>query len=191
MSNSGRLFVLSAPSGTGKSTVLRELRERCPELAFSISYTTRPRRGSERDGVEYHFVDVTPFRSMIVQGEFIEWAEVHGHFYGTARKNLEDLLQAGRDVLLDIDVQGGSAIKQAFPDATTIFLLPPSLEVLKERLAGRGTESPEELRIRLANARRELAFQDRYDHRVVNDRLEEACGAIEHIITHSSRPSRD
>ncbi|MFA4874491.1 MAG: guanylate kinase [bacterium] len=180
--NRGRLFVISAPSGTGKSTVLARIRERFPDIAFSVSCTTRPCRGSERDGVDYHFVDRETFEDMVKRGEFVEWAEVHGEFYGTPRTLLEQMTARGQDVLLDIDVQGGMAIKGAFPDAVTIFLVPPSLEELKSRLANRGTESDDQVKLRLENARREMSYRQNYDYSIVNDRVERACDELAALI---------
>lgn len=180
--NKGRLFVISAPSGTGKSTVLAEVRRRLPDFEFSVSCTTRPARADEKDGREYHFIDREGFEAMIGDGAFVEWAEVHDNLYGTPRAPIEDALGAGRDVLLDIDVQGGMAIKKAFPEAVTVFLLPPDFEELQRRLAGRGTDSDDQIKLRLDNARKEMDFKDKYDRCVVNDSVERAAGELVDMI---------
>jgi guanylate kinase len=186
----GRIFVISAPSGTGKSTVVEGLLHRFPHLAYSVSCTTRSPRVAEHQGVDYHFVDRDTFMSMRQDGEFVEWAEVHGELYGTPRQPLKEAVERGLDIVLDIDVQGGLAIKDAFPEAVTIFLLPPSFEVLKERLAGRGTDSPEQIRIRLENARNELSYKDRYDHHIINDEVSKALDELAKLI-HSTAPNSD
>ena len=178
----GRLFVISAPSGTGKSTVVAKLRERFPDLGFSISCTTRPRREGEEEGVHYRFIDRGLFERMAAEGEFAEWAEVHGRLYGTPRLPLERMLSEGQDVLLDIDVQGGMAIKRAFPEAVAIFIVPPGMEELERRLTSRGTDSPEQVALRLDNARNEMKFKDRYDRVVVNDTVERAVDELSAII---------
>ncbi len=178
----GRIFVISAPSGTGKSTVVAGVRKRFPELGFSISYTTRPMRGEERDGVEYHFVDRETFERMIAESKFAEWAEVHGNYYATSKEQLEDSMREGRDLILDIDVQGGIAIKESIDEAITVFLLPPSMEVLRERLLKRATDSREQVELRLANAKEELEYQDRYDYRIVNDEVERAVEELSELI---------
>jgi guanylate kinase len=139
-------------------------------------------REGEKDGVDYHFIDRTSFEDMVKNDGFAEWAEVHGHLYGTTRAQLEAAIREGRDLLLDIDVQGGMSIKRAFPEAVAIFLLPPSMEVLKQRLSGRATDSPEQIRLRLENARHELTFKDRYDHTVVNDAFQRAAEEIARIM---------
>ena len=178
----GHLFVISAPSGAGKSTVLSCVRKRLGDLEFSVSYTTRGIRGDESDGVEYHFVDRARFEAMTRAGDFLEWAHVHGELYGTLRAPIEEATDAGRDVLMDIDVQGGMSIKDKFPEAVTVFLLPPDTQELKQRLSGRATDNPEQIKLRLASASREMAFADRYDHRIINDRIERACDELCDLI---------
>jgi guanylate kinase len=148
----GSLFVVSAPSGTGKTTLCQKLREALPDLKFSVSYTTRKPREGEINDVHYTFVDEDEFRLMITDGEFVEWAQVHGNFYGTSKKRIEALMNEGLDVLLDIDVQGGGQIRAHFPDSVLIFVLPPSMDELKKRLSGRMTDSEDVINKRLVNA---------------------------------------
>ena len=179
----GLLIVISAPSGTGKSTVVRRLLARMPRLIHSVSCTTRAPRTGETDGVDYHFVTEKEFEHRIQRGYFLEWAKVHDASYGTPRRPIDDAIARGMGILLDIDVQGGMAIKQAFPDALTIFLLPPSLTILEERLKDRATDNRETMRVRLENAKGEMAYQNRYDDRVVNDDLDRAVESIERLIT--------
>jgi guanylate kinase len=178
----GHLFIISAPSGAGKSTLGRLLRRRCPELAYSISSTTRAPRPGEVDGTDYFFVDPERFRRGIANGEWAEWAEVHGNWYGTSRAVIDGALEGGRDLLLDIDVQGAAQIVERYPDAVTIFIRPPSLDVLRRRLVGRATDSPAAIRRRLEDARTEMACQERYRHVVVNDHLEDALEELVAII---------
>lgn len=178
----GHVYVISAPSGTGKTTVIRQLRTLCPELAHSISYTTRAPRAGEQHGVEYCFVDAATFQRMIDHGEFIEWARVHAHSYGTPTAQIEASLQSGRDIMLDIDVQGAMLVKRHDASATLIFLAPPSMPVLEQRLRQRGTESAEAIALRLQQAQHELAQQQIYDHVVVNDTVDAACAQILALI---------
>jgi guanylate kinase len=179
---SGRLVVLSGPSGVGKTTVGEALLKGSRRLRRSVSVTTRPRRAGEHDGRDYHFVTEARFRSWLRRGEFLEHARVHRRRYGTLRGPTEVALRKGRDVLLVIDVQGSRQIRRKAPGAVTLFLLPPGWGVLEARLRGRGTEDPETLRTRLATARRELREQGRYDHVLVNDRLEDTVRAIRWIL---------
>ncbi len=178
----GRLFVISAPSGTGKSTIIRKVRGGLDRLAYSISHTTRPPRGSERDGVDYYFVDRAGFDRMIAQGALVEWAEVYGAYYGTSVPELERLTREGLDVLLDIDHQGARNIRARFPDAVLIYLLPPSLEALEARLSGRGTDSPESIRNRMEKSYREMTHCAWYDYIVINDDLDQAVAAVRAVI---------
>lgn len=178
----GLPIVISAPSGCGKTTVVDELRRLRPELVRSISATTRPPRIGERDGVDYYFLTEEEFRRRIDEGLFAEYAQVHGHYYGTPEESLERLLASGRDVLLVIDVQGGLALKRAFPEAVTIFLLPPSMEELEARLRGRGTEPEDVIERRLANAKAEMDCAPLYQYRVVNDDVERAAREVAAII---------
>ena len=183
MSNSrkGRLVVISAPSGTGKSTVCRIIGSREPDVALSVSYTTRKPRGKEQDGVEYHFVSDATFDRMIAEGKFLEWAEVHAKRYGSGREETETLISAGKDVLFDIDVQGGQQIKQAVEQVVLIFLLPPSIDELVRRLSKRKTESENEIRRRLKVAVWEMEQGKSYHHHVINGDLDDAVEEVEEI----------
>lgn len=174
--------VISGPSGVGKNTVLGRILATCPETAYCLSTTCRPPRGGERDGVDYHFLTRPAFEAAVAAGEFVEWAEVHGQLYGTRRADLEAHLSAGRDVLLQKDVQGGMALSAAYPEALLIYLLPPSWEELERRLTGRATDEPNEIARRLETARRENEMARHYTHWVVNDALEETITAVQHII---------
>jgi guanylate kinase len=187
------VFIISAPSGSGKSTLVNELRTRVAGLKFSISYTTRPPRGSEQNGREYFFVTVPEFAHMVQRDEFLEHAEFSGHSYGTARRFLCEAREAGDDLLLDIDVQGAAQIKARIPDAATIFVLPPDRKTLEWRLKNRGSDSEEERRRRLDTARREIENYDKYDYILVNDRLEPSVDQLKAIVLsertrHSGRP---
>jgi guanylate kinase len=182
----GRLVVLSGPSGVGKDTVLRTLFDLEPSLRYSVSYTTRRPRPGEVDGVSYSFVDVATFRDMVDRGEFLEWANVHGNLYGTSLRRVREHLERGEDVVLKIDVQGAAQLRgKVGGEAVFIFLLPPSVEELRERLRSRESESDESLAQRDADAVRELAQAGRYDHRVVNDQVERAAREILDIVAAS------
>ncbi len=178
--------VLCAPSGTGKTTVARALLERRDDLLFSVSMTTRPRRRAERDGVDYRFVEREAFESMVAAGQFLEWAEVHGELYGTPRANLTAAIEAGKCLLLDIDVHGARQVMRAVPETVTIFLLPPSFKQLLQRLRRRGSEGASDLRRRLETARRELDAVDEFRYVVINDRLEDTVDRVESIFTPAS-----
>lgn len=181
-SRSGLLIVLSAPSGGGKSSVAKALLTADDQLDYSVSVTTRPRRPDEIDGHHYHFVSPAEFHQLVGADAFIEHAEVHGHCYGTRRESVESQLSAGRDLLLDLDVQGGLNVKRTFPDAVLIFLLPPSLEVLRARLEKRATDPADAIRHRLANAEREIMHWDRYDYAVMNDDLDATVMRVRGIL---------
>lgn len=174
-SSMGKIVVIIGPSGTGKSTLLERLKSDVPSLVESISYTTRPIRESETDGVHYFFISKEKFMTMVDNNEFLEWFEVHGDYKGTGKKFVQKSLEAGTNLLFDLDVQGADALKAAFPDdAKAIFIAPPSLEELEKRLRNRGTESSKSLEIRLENSKKEILRKDDYDYCVINDELERA-----------------
>jgi len=170
----GNLYVVAAPSGTGKTTLVRMLLDSEPDVRLSISFTTREPRTGEVDGEAYHFIDAAEFRAMIGRQEFLEWAEVHGNFYGTSKKWIADQLAAGADVLLEIDWQGAQQVRKIFPQAIGIFILPPSMEELERRLTGRGTDSADVISRRLAAAQAEMRHVEEFDYVIINNRLEEA-----------------
>ena len=176
------LIVIAAPSGGGKSTVLARVFAEVQGLLFSVSHTTRPPRKGEEDGREYFFVNPERFRSLVAQHAFLEWAEVHGNLYGTTRGELDRARALSRDLVLDIDVQGAEQVVKTHPGALTIFIRPPSLEVLKKRLKGRGTDSAESLAVRIRNAEIELARAGEFQHVVVNDDLDAAVNEVKSII---------
>lgn len=175
-------LVVAAPSGAGKTSLTRALLESRDDLAFSVSATTRDRRPHEREGVDYHFVDGAGFDAMIEAGEFVEWAMVHGERYGTTRAAIQAGVDAGRVVVLDIDIQGAAAIRDRFAEAVLVFVLPPSGEELSRRLAGRGSEAEAERRRRLINARAELPSAPRFDYVVVNDDFDAGVAALSAIV---------
>ncbi|MFO7247746.1 MAG: guanylate kinase [Bacillota bacterium] len=179
----GLLIVLSGPSGVGKGTVCAALRKLCPNLVYSVSATTRPPRPGEQEGVNYFFKTREEFERMIEQGELLEWAEYVGNYYGTPRRFVEEMLAQGKDVLLEIEVQGAMQVKRQFPDGVFIFLVPPSMEELRRRIHGRGTEGSGAITERLETARAELAMMAEYDYVVVNDSVEHACERIRAIVT--------
>ena len=179
---SGQLFVISAPSGTGKSTVAMAVRQRVPGLGYSISHTTRKPRGNERNGIDYHFVDDQTFTKMIDEGDLVEWAKVYDNFYGTSSSNLQDQTASGLDVLMDVDIQGGRNIKKRFPDSVLIFLLPPSLEELERRLRKRGTDDEPVIESRMESAVDDIKNCVWYDYIIVNDKLEPAIDEAQSII---------
>mgnify|MGYP000372187923 FL=1 len=178
----GLLILISGPSGTGKGTVCDLLRQKHPEISYSISATTRQPRPGEQDGVNYYFYTKEKFREMIDQGQLLEWAEVYGNFYGTPKQKVLDRLDAGEDILLEIDTQGALNVMKVMPEGLFIFLLPPSLEELAARLKGRGTETEESLHRRLGAAVDEIKLATKYRYVVVNDEVEDAQETIANII---------
>jgi guanylate kinase len=176
------VFVITGPSGVGKGTLIRGLLERIPELELSTSATTRKPRPGEQDGVEYHFLTPKQFDEHVRAGDFVEHATYSGNKYGTLRSELERRVQDGRPVVLEIEVQGARQVREAIPDAVAVFIAPPSLDALRARLVGRGTDSPEQVDERLATAERELEAQPEFAHVVVNDRLEQATQELEGIV---------
>lgn len=186
----GNLFVVSSPSGGGKTTVLGAALRRDPGLRYSVSATTRPPRPGERDGVDYFFLDAEDFDRRIKGGGFLEWAEVHGHRYGTPVEPIWGWIEEGRDVLLDLDVQGALDVKRSVPRSVLIFLLPPSLAALRERLERRGTEHPDAVRSRLAAAETEMAHSERYDYLLFNDRLEDAVECLLAVVRRAGKGQR-
>jgi guanylate kinase len=176
----GYLYIISAPSGAGKTTLIRRIREKRPEIRFSVSFTTRSPRPDELPGRDYHFASREEFLLGIEDGRFLEWAEVHGHFYGTEVRQIETGLAAGHDIILDIDVKGASQVRCNYPQAHTIFIVPPSLDAIGLRLRQRNTESEQQLERRLAAARQELQLAPWFDFIVVNDVIEEA---LTHLLS--------
>jgi guanylate kinase len=179
------LVVISAPSGAGKTTLCqRLLKDLNQKLMLSISSTTRAPRGQEKDGVEYHFLKQEDFKRGIDAGEFAEWALVHGNYYGTAKSTIENAFKQGKAVLLDIDVQGADSLKKAFPDRTLrIFIAPPTMEALENRLCARGTDTEETIQRRLKNAREELARMNEFDHVIVNDDIDHAYAELHALVS--------
>ncbi len=178
----GFLLVLSGPSGAGKGTLVDRLVAARPECVFSISATTRPRRSTEEDGVQYEFVAREEFERRRSAGRFLEWAEVHNHLYATPARFVDEQVQAGRVVVLDVDVQGGASVRRARKDAVSVFVHPPSIDALRKRLLKRGTDAPDVVETRLKNAPGELAEWREYDYLVVNDDLEQAVARLTAIV---------
>lgn len=179
----GNLIIISAPSGTGKTTILKRLFAQVKGVTFSVSHTTRSPRTGEKEGVDYYFVDQETFKQMRAANEFLEWAEVHDNFYGTSRREVDRHLVQGLDVFLDIDVQGARQVREAAGgECFSIFIIPPSWEEQERRLTGRGTDSPETIRLRLQNARKEMQDAGLYDYLIVNDTVEQAVDTLRAII---------
>lgn len=186
METPGNLFVVAAPSGAGKSSLVKALLELDSHLAVSVSHTTRAPRGQEQDGREYHFISNAQFDAMIEHGDFFEWAEVHGNRYGTSRNAIETRLQAGEDVVLEIDYQGALQIKQLFAHAVLIFILPPSWDELRQRLQRRGEDQPDVIAQRMVNARHEVAQARHFDYVIINALFETALFDLKTVV-HSQR----
>jgi len=182
----GNLFVVAAPSGAGKSSLVSALMQLDAHLAVSVSHTTRAPRGQEQHGREYWFIDEAEFRAMTTRGEFFEWAQVHGHLYGTSRAAIESRIAAGEDVVLEIDWQGALQIKRLFPNAVLIFILPPSWEELQQRLQRRGEDRPETIATRMANARAEVTQARHFDFVIINALFETALFDLKAIV-HAQR----
>lgn len=174
--------MLSAPSGAGKTTLCQKLLEAMPDMQMSVSYTTRQPRAGEVDGVHYSFIEKERFQAMIADAAFVEWAEVHGNYYGTSRRRIEEICAAGKDVVLDIDVQGARQIRQVFPDSVHIFVLPPSREALRQRLEGRMSDAPEVIARRLQKSRDEIREYRRYNYVIINDLLDAALQELLSIV---------
>ncbi|MFA7424381.1 MAG: guanylate kinase [Desulfosarcinaceae bacterium] len=185
----GKLIIVSAPSGGGKTTLCRALRRRMPDLGYSVSFTTRPPRPGEQDGVDYHFIDVEEFEKGIAEKRWAEWAVVHGNLYGTSAEYLQRALADGEDILLDIDTEGTRQLLAHFPDSLTIFIEPPSMKVLAQRLADRGTDEPEVVARRLRDAGKEMAQRDMYRHRIINGRLDATLDALTALVAKERTPT--
>jgi guanylate kinase len=178
----GMLLIVCSPSGGGKGTLIRRVRETVPGLGYSVSWTTREPRAGEQDGVNYHFVSVETFEQMRARGEFLEWACVHNNFYATGRSEVEREMAEGRDVILEIDVQGAAAVRRLVENTVSVFILPPSFEVLRARLLARESEDPEALALRLRNARGEVERYTEFDYVVLNDTADQAAAQLASIV---------
>ncbi len=182
MKPQGVLLVLSGPSGAGKGTICEQLRNKRKNLAYSVSATTRAPRKGEVDGRDYFFVTIEKFKEMIANNELLEYAEIYGNYYGTPRSYVMSILDEGRDVVLEIDPQGALQVKESFPDAVFVFVVPPSLDELSKRIYKRGTDSEEVIKRRLSAATSELAYASKYDYIVVNDEVEKATNKVSNIL---------
>ncbi|BAL22638.1 guanylate kinase [Azoarcus sp. KH32C] len=178
----GTLIIVTAPSGAGKTTLVKGLLERDPQVQLSVSYTTRAPRPGEQDGREYHFVDVPTFRTLRDRGEFLEWAEVHGNYYGTSKVWLKEQISSGRDILLEIDWQGAQQVRRVFQESVGVFVLPPSVEELESRLRGRGTDSDEVIARRLLGARGEMRHVGEFDYVILNNELQSAIDDLVAVV---------
>ncbi len=178
----GALIVVSSPSGGGKGTLIRRVLKEVPNLGYSVSFTTRAPRSEEIDGRDYFFISLEEFENRIENKRFLEWARVHGNFYGTAREQVERELSEGHDIILEIDVQGAKSVRQLVADAVSVFILPPTYEVLRQRLTARGSERPDDLALRLRNARAEVEHYREFDYVILNDEVKAAAGQLAAII---------
>jgi len=183
MEKKGLLFVVSAPSGAGKTSLCKKVITLIPDVHFSVSYTARPPRPHEVNGVDYHFVSLEEFQKMIDGGQLLEWTKIYGNFYGTSKASVEECIDKGKDVIFDIDHQGARRIKEVYQDSVTIFILPPSYEELRERLKKRATDTKEVMRERLNKSREEIKEAHRYNYQIVNDTFESALAQLKEIIT--------
>ena len=189
VSHQAQVFILSAPSGGGKSSLARALAKNCDRVMTSVSHTTRNIRPGETDGVDYNFVDVDTFERMIAGGDFVEYANVFGQYYGTSRDAIVGNLAAGKSVVLDIDWQGARQVRDAFKDAVSIYILPPSLEVLAARLSARGREDDQQLQERLSKASSEMSHFNEYDYLMINTHFEDALLELENLVLRGKRPT--
>ncbi len=178
----GMLIVVSSPSGGGKGTLIRRVLKEVPNLGYSVSFTTRAPRTGETNGVDYFFISLEEFEKGIAAQRFLEWARVHDNFYGTAHEQIEHELTEGRDIILEIDVQGAKSVRQLVPEALSVFILPPTYEVLRERLTARGSERPDDLALRLRNARAEVLHYSEFDYVIVNDKADTAAAQLASIV---------
>ncbi|MBW2544211.1 MAG: guanylate kinase [Deltaproteobacteria bacterium] len=187
----GLLIVISAPSGAGKTTICKGLLDEFPDLRFSVSCTTRPPRKGEKDGEDYHFISVKDFKGRIEKGEFVEWEEIYGHFYGTSKKDLENLIQKGHDIILDIDTKGAGNVRARYPEGVFVFIMPPSVEILRERLKKRGSETDDIIKMRFDRAMEEMLENEWYDYVIFNDILCNSVDVMRSVyIAEKNRKSR-
>ncbi|HEX8247526.1 MAG TPA: guanylate kinase [Pyrinomonadaceae bacterium] len=178
----GNLFIITSPSGGGKGTLIREVLRSVPKVGYSVSFTTRRQRAGEEHGKHYYFVSREEFEKKVTEGDFLEWANVHGNLYGTSKAQVESELNLGRDIILEIDVQGAEIVKNLVPEAIGVFILPPSFEVLRERLTARQTESPADLQIRLRNSKREVGRWQDFDYVIINDEVNRASTDLQSVF---------
>ncbi|MBN1822827.1 MAG: guanylate kinase [Endomicrobiales bacterium] len=190
MKRKGIIFVVSAPSGAGKSTLSGHVVARIPDLKYSISCTTRAPRPGEKNGVHYFFVTKGRFSGMVKKGEFLEWAKVHGHMYGTPKSYISKCVKNGKDIILDIDVQGGLNVRKIYPDSVMIFVMTPNFAVLEKRLKERKKDSRETIKKRLENAKKEITYIPKYDYLIINDKLDVAISELKEIILGERRKTK-